>query len=183
MLVAAIVTISGANTSFADHTTTLPEWTADQTYDISSSLDNVSHASFTPDTDFEDSIDVWNNVSTSWFDWTRNDSTGHVDVGSHSFGWFNTSLAETSMSWYASTNTMIDAPIEFNSDKDFRDVNVSQGWWSYDFESVAVHEIGHASGIVDHTTTDSSPMQATLATNTVDRTLNSHDISTIGGMY
>ena len=75
------------------------------------------------------------------------------------------------------------AIIEFNSNKDFRDVNVSQGWWSYDFETTAIHEIGHAAGIHDHTTTSSSPMQEYLASNTVDRTLNSHDRSTIKDMY
>ncbi len=35
------------------------------------------------------------------------------------------------------------AKLEFNSNKDFRDVNVSQGWWSYDYETVSIHEIGH----------------------------------------
>ncbi len=183
MIVTIIVTISGVNTSFADHTGTLPEWTADQTYDVSSSLDDVSHASFTPDADFDDSIDVWNNVSTNWFDLTRNDSTGKIDVGSHSFGWFSTTLAETEMEWLEPSMVMTDADIEFNTEIDFRDVNVSQGWYSYDFESVAVHEIGHASGIYEHTTTSSSPMQEFHSINTVDRTLNSHDISTIGGMY
>ena len=40
-----------------------------------------------------------------------------------------------------------------------------------------------SSGIHEHTTTSSSPMQEYIATNTVDRTLNSHDRSTIRGMY
>ena len=36
---------------------------------------------------------------------------------------------------------MVYAAVEFNADKDFRDVNVSQGWWSYDYETVAIHEV------------------------------------------
>ena len=80
-------------------------------------------------------------------------------------------------------NRMDEASISFNTEIDYRDVNVSQGWWSYDFETVAVHEIGHVAGIHEHTTTSSSPMQKYIATNTVDRTLNSHDRSTIRGMY
>lgn len=75
------------------------------------------------------------------------------------------------------------AAVEFNTDKDFRDVNVSQGWWSYDYETVAIHEIGHVAGIHEHTNTTSSPMRGHIGTNVVDRTLNSHDIATIGGMY
>ena len=87
------------------------------------------------------------------------------------------------LAWIDNGPTMLWAELDYNSAKDFKDVNVSQGWWSYDFETVAVHEIGHVAGIHEHTTTGSSPMIATLGTNTVDRTLNSHDISTIGGMY
>ena len=75
------------------------------------------------------------------------------------------------------------AKLEFNSDQDFRDVNVSQGWWSYDYETVAIHEIGHIAGIHDHTSTSSSPMQKYIGVNHVDRTLNSHDKSTIRDMY
>ena len=96
-------------------------------------------------------------------------------------GFHIATLAETT--YIAGSGVMYDAYIDFNSAKDFRDVNVSQGWWSYDYETVAVHEIGHVAGIHDHTSTSSSPMQAVLATNTVDRTLNSHDIATIEGMY
>ncbi len=54
---------------------------------------------------------------------------------------------------------------------------------SYDYETVAIHEIGHVAGIHDHTTTSSSPMIASISVNTVDRTLNSHDKATIRGMY
>ena len=75
------------------------------------------------------------------------------------------------------------AKIEFNSNKDFRDVNVSQGWWSYDFESVAIHEIGHVAGIHEHTATSSSPMAEYLGVNVVERTLNDHDKATMRGMY
>ena len=117
------------------------------------------------------------NVSGNWWDFTRDDSNGSVDIGSHSFGWFSTTLAQTD---YATTgNRMDEASISFNTEIDFRDVNVSQGWWSYDFESVAVHEIGHVAGIHEHTTTSSSPMQQYHSTNTADRTLNSHDKATI----
>ena len=167
--------------AFADHTSNTSTWQTDMTFDITSSLNNISHASFTPATDFVNSADVWNDVSSNWWDFTRDDSNGDIDIGSHSFGWFSTTLAETS--YITSGGTMSYADVEFNTEIDFRDVNVSQGWWSYDYETVAVHEIGHVAGIHDHTTTSSSPMKATLSANTVDRTLNSHDESTIGGMY
>ena len=96
-------------------------------------------------------------------------------------GWHISTLAETT--WLDNGGYMLWAYVDFNSAKDFRDVNVSQGWWSYDYETVAIHEIGHVAGIHDHTATSSSPMIASIPVNTVDRTLNSHDISTIRGMY
>ena len=156
-------------------------WSTDREFDIQSSLNDTSHASFTPATDFEDAADVWNSVSSSWWDITRNDSSNDVEIGAWFMGWHITTLAETSH--YANDNTMYWAYVDFNSAKDFRDVNVSQGWWSYDYETVAVHEIGRVAGIHDHTATNSSPMVSYIPSNTVDRTLNSHDKSTIGDMY
>ena len=169
------------NNAYADHTSDTSTWQTDMTFDINSSLNGVSHQSFTPATDFEDTADVWNNVSGNWWDFTRNDSNGDIDIGAHSFGWFSDTLAE--IRYLATEGTMFYAYVEFNTEIDFRDVNVSQGWWSYDYETVAVHEIGHVAGIHGHTSTSSSPMQAYLDINTVDRTLNSHDKSTIRGMY
>ena len=144
-------------------------------------MNNISHTSFIPVTDFEDAADVWNNVSGNWWDFTREDNNGDIDIKSTSFSWWSTDLAETTAISY--NGVMAFAQIDFNSNKDFRDVNVSQGWWSYDFETVAIHEIGHVAGIHEHTTTSSSPMQEDISTNTADRTLNSHDKSTIRGMY
>jgi len=181
MIVALILPFSGMSNAYADHTRNTSTWQTDMTYDINSSLNNVSHPSFTPDADFEDSINVWNSVRTSWFDFTRDDRNGDIDIGSWFMGWHISTLAETT--WISTQGTMAFAAIDFNSAKDFRDINVSQGWWSYDFETVAIHEIGHVEGIHDHTKTASSPMKATILVNTVDRTLNSHDRSTIGGMY
>ena len=96
-------------------------------------------------------------------------------------GWHISTLAETT--YYAPDGVMLYAYIDFNSAKDFRDVNVSQGWWSYDYETVVIHELGHVAGIHGHSLTFGSPMQKILAVNTVDRTLSSHDINTIKGMY
>ena len=96
-------------------------------------------------------------------------------------GWFSMTLAETR--YIAMDGDMRWAKIDFNSSKDFRDVNVSQGWLSVDFETVAVHEIGHVAGIHGHAATVGSPMNAKISVNVVDRTLNSHDIAAIGGMY
>lgn len=179
-LIAAIV-IPGMNNAFADHTEDTDVWSTDREFDIQSSLDNVSHSSFTPATDFEDAADVWNAVSSSEWDFTRDDSSNDVEIGAWFMGWHISTLAETT--WYDNGGYMQWAYVDFNSAKDFRDTNVSQGWWSYDYETVAVHEIGHVAGIHGHTTTSSSPMIATISTNTVDRTLSSHDESTIGGMY
>ena len=166
--------------AFADHPDT-DVWSTDREFDIQSSLNNISHASFTPATDFEDAADVWNSVSNSWWDFTRDDSSNDVEIGAWFMGWHISTLAETT--WYDSGGYMLWAFIDFNSAKDFRDVNVSQGWMSYDYETVAIHEIGHVAGIHDHTTTSSSPMIASISVNTVDRTLNSHDKATIRGMY
>ena len=167
--------------AYADHDDNISTWQTDMTFDIKSSLNNISHASFTPATDFEDAADVWNNISSSWWDFTRDDADGDINIGAHPFGWILSDLAETS--WVANGGTMAFAAVEFNTDKDFRDVNVSQSWWSYDYETVAIHEIGHVAGIHDHTETAGSPMRGHIPVNTVDRTLNSHDIATIGEMY
>ena len=75
------------------------------------------------------------------------------------------------------------AKVTFNSNKDFRDVNMSSGWSSYDYETVALHEIGHVAGIRGHSSTSGSIMVSYIGPNTVDRTLNSHDRTTIGDMY
>ena len=181
LITAIIIPLTGINHAYADHENSASTWQTDMTFDIGSSLNNISHASFTPATDFEDAANVWNNVSGNWWDFTRDDSNGDIDIGAHSLGWFSTSLAETT--YIAQDGTMAYADIEFNTEKDFRDVNVSQGWQSYDFETVAIHEIGHVAGIYDHTTTLGSPMQEYLSSNTVDRTLNGHDRATIRGRY
>lgn len=180
-LIALMLTpLIAMDNAYADHPDT-SNWSTDREYDINSSLWNISHASFTPDADFKDAAAVWNSVSSSWWDIRKDNSSNDIDIGAWFMGWHISTLAETT--YIASNGVMYDAVIDFNSAKDFRDVNVSQGWWSYDYETVAVHEIGHAAGIHDHTSTSSSPMQETLSANTVDRTLNSHDRSTIGGMY
>ena len=145
-------------------------------------MSNISHTSFTPATDFEDAADVWNDVSDNWWDFTRDDSRGDIDIKSKSFSWQSSDLAVTTVI-SNNANTMTYAKVEFNSNKDFRDVSVSQGWWSYDYETVAVHEIGHVAGIPEHTAISSSPMQEYIAPNTVDRTLYSHDKAIIKGMY
>ena len=75
------------------------------------------------------------------------------------------------------------AEIKFDSDKDFRDASVSQGWLSLDFKTVTMHETGHAVGICDHAKTANSPMAAKIAPNTAYPTINSHNIATIGGMH
>ena len=181
LIAAFVIPLVGINNAYADHDDNTSTWQTDMTFDIHSTLNHVSHASFTPATDFEDAANVWNNVSGNWWDFTRDDSNGDIDIKSKSFSWFSSDLAVTTA--IPSDGTMTYAKVEFNSNKDFRDVEISQGWWSYDFETVAIHEIGHVAGIHDHTTTSSSPMQEYIATNTVDRTLNSHDKATIRGMY
>ena len=178
---AAILPLLGMQSALADHATDTSAWQTDMTFDINPSLNNISHQSFTPAASFEDAADVWNNVSGSWWDFTRDDSDGDIDIKSKSFSWISSDLALAT--YIASEGTMAYAKIEFNSNKDFRDVNVSQGWWSYDFESVAIHEIGHVAGIHEHTATSSSPMTEYLGVNVVERTLNDYDKATMRGMY
>ena len=175
----AVLLIPFTANAFADHPDT-SKWSTDREYDIQSSLNNISHPSFTPARDFGDAANVWNSVSNSWWDITRDDSSNDVRIGAWFMGWHITTLAETT--YYTNNDVMYWAYVDFNSAKDFRDVNVSQGWWSYDYETVAIHEIGHVAGIHDHTETDSSPMVSYIPSNTVDRTLNSHDKATIGSM-
>ncbi len=176
-----ILSIGAAVVAYADHDANTSTWSTDRTFYIKSSLNGISHASFTPATDFEDAADVWNDVSSSWWDFTRDDTGRDVGIGAKSFGWFSYTLGETR--YVVHNGVMLSASVDFNTEIDFRDVNVSQGWWSYDYETVAIHEIGHVAGIHDHTGTGSSPMRSHISTNTVDRTLNSHDTATIGGMY
>lgn len=181
-VVTALFVISGGlETVFGDHTRNTATWQTDMTFDIHSTLNHISHASFTPATDFEDSADIWNDVSSSWWDFTRDDSDGDIDIKSRGMGWFTSTLAITNA--IQSEGTMSWAQVTFNSDKDFRDVLISTGWFSYDYETVAIHEIGHVAGIRHHTSTSGSPMVLYIPANHVDRTLNSHDVSTIGGMY
>ena len=175
-----VVLVPLVGDAFADHPNT-STWNTDREFDIQSSLNSISHQSFTPATDFEDAADVWNSVRSSWWDITRDDSSNDILIGARSMGWFSMTLAETR--YIAMDGDMRWAKIDFNSSKDFRDVNVSQGWLSVDFETVAVHEIGHVAGIHGHTATVGSPMNAKISVNVVDRTLNSHDIAVIGGMY
>lgn len=145
-------------------------------------MNKVSHPSFTPATDFEDAASIWNGVSSSWWDFTRDDSSGDINIKARGFGWFSSTLARTT-TIQTSTGTMTYAQVVFNSDVDFRDVNVSSGWFSYDFETVAIHEIGHVAGIAQHSSTVGSVMRGYTPPNFVDRTLNSHDVWIIGWMY
>ena len=179
--VALVMASGGTGTVLGDHTDNTATWQTDMTFDIHSTLNHVSHASFTPATDFEDSADVWNNVASSWWDFTRDDSDGDIDIKSRGMGWFTSILAITNA--IQSDGTMSWAQVAFNSDKDFRDARTSTGWLSYDYETVAIHEIGHVAGIRHHTSTSGSPMVSYIPANHIDRTLNPHDISTIGGMY
>jgi len=166
--------------TFADHPN-ISIWSSDREFDIQSSLTYVSHASFTPDADFEDAANIWNSVDSSWWDITRDDSSDDIKIGSWFMGWHTTTLAKTN--YLTHNGAMQWAKVDFNNAKDFRDVTISKGLWSYDYETVAIYELGHVAGIHDHTETTDSPMNAHIPSNTVDRTLNAHDIATIGGMY
>ncbi len=124
------------------------------TFDPDSSLYHISHFSFTPATELEDAADAWNDVSGSWWEFTRDDDDGNIAISARSFGLFSLILAETIT--MSSNGVMAYASVEFNTPVDFRDVTISQGWFSYDFESVAVHEIGHVAGIHDHSAASGS---------------------------
>ena len=176
-----VLSLGAADLAHTDHGANTSTWPTDKTFYVKPSLDDIAHASFAPAADFEDAADVWNGMPSSWWDLTRSDAGGDVDVGAKSFGRFSYTLAETR--YVANNGVMYLASIDFNTAIDFRDVSVSQGWWSYDYKTVAIHEIGHMAGIHDHTGTAGSPMRAYLEANAVDRTPSDHDIATIGGMY
>ena len=181
LTVATILSLDATGFAYADHDENTSTWQTDMTFNINPSLDGIAHASFAPAADFEDAADVWNNVSSSWWDFTRDDANGDIDIGAHSFGWLSSDLAKTT--WVADSGVMAYATVEFNADKSFSDANVAQGWWSYDYKTAAIHEIGHVAGIHDHTEAAGSPMRAHIMVNAVDRVLSSPDIATIGGMY
>ena len=86
-------------------------------------MDGISHVSFTPATDFVDAANVWNSVSSSWWDFTRDDTRGDIDIGARSFGLLSVTLAKTYI--IATEDTMTFAIVDFNIWKDFRDINVS----------------------------------------------------------
>ena len=178
---AVIMSFSVMVLAYADHHENTSTWQTDMTFSIKPSLNDISHASFTPATDFEDAAGVWNDVPASWWDLTRDDINGDIGISARSFGWLSADLARTTH--VANGGIMTFAAVEFNTDKDFRDVTISQGWWSYDYKTVAIHEIGHVAGIHNHTDTAGSPMRGHIEANLVDRTPSSHDIETIGGMY
>jgi len=98
--------------AFADHPN-ISIWSSDREFDIQSSLTYVSHASFTPDADFEDAANIWNSVDSSWWDITRDDSSDDIKIGSWFMDWHTTTLAKTN--YLTHNGAMQWAKVDFNN--------------------------------------------------------------------
>lgn len=171
----AVIAFNATNTADAAHNWFKPKWSsASHTYDCDSTLSNLSTSYIDECDDLQNAADVWNNVSNS--DWDLNEnSSGAIPIGAANLA--TGTLATTTV--YGSPITSAD--MDFNTDYTWTDSNIATS--GYDYESVAVHEMGHLLHLGHEPFNSSSPMYATISEDTVKRTLVSHDIDVIRDMY
>jgi len=154
-----------------------PKWaTSSHTYDCLSSLNNLSTSYINTCDDLQNAADVWNNVVNS--DWDLNESgSGEIPIGSQNLATGTIALTTT----WVTGSTVTQNQLDFNTDHTFTDSNIATS--GYDYESIAVHEIGHSLHLNEEYVNSSSPMYYTIGEDTVRRTLAQHDIDVIRDMY
>lgn len=94
--------------------------------------------------------------------------------------WQGSDHREGECHWDANYNRITESDIVINA-KNFSYTSNTPYWWEIDFESLILHEMGHALGL-DHTEIN-SVMAPTLAQGVVRRTLSSVDESNIKCEY
>ena len=178
LAIAVLTTVIGASTANqadAAHNWFQPTWsTGSHTYSCESNLSNLSSAYIDECGDLQNAADVWNDVVNS--DWDLNySSSGSIPIGSANLQ--TGTLAVTRVV----DNPITSARITFNTDYTWADSNIATA--GYDYESVAIHEMGHLLHLKHEPFNGSSPMYHTFAEDTVRRTLVNHDVDVIRDMY
>jgi len=109
------------------------------------------------DTAVENGFNTWENVSTSYMDFTRGTNTTDTDYGTYDgnniIGW-GTSLSSSTIglctTWYNSSSMRIlDSDIEFNDDYEWN-TSGAPTTSEMDVQNIATHEIGHFCGLADN---------------------------------
>ena len=178
-LIASVIVLSNTTESYAWHDFATPSWgSATHTYKCLSSLDSLADSSVDECDDLQTAADYWNDVANSDWDLTEN-SSGEVEMSGANLGTGTTIARMTpTTNWYGG---FIDAKIEFNNQKDFTD-SAQGDEDAFDWQTVAVHEIGHLLKL-NHNSETGSPLYSTLDEDVVRRTLTAHDKSVTAGKY
>lgn len=170
-----VVGVSTVSQVDAAHNWLQPKWSsASHTYKCLSNIYDLSVAYVNECTNLANAAGVWNSVSNS--DWSLTySSSGSIPIGSANLA--TGVLATTTV--YGSPITS--ATMNFNTDYTFTDSNIATS--GFDYETVAIHEMGHLLHLEHEPFNSSSPMYYNIPEDTVKRTLASHDIDVIRDMY
>lgn len=170
-----VIAVNSINLADAAHNWFQPKWATDShDYTCESGLDNLSTSYIDTCDDLQDAADVWNDVVNSDWDLTY-DSNGEIPIDA-------SNLATGVLATTTTTGSPItSASIDFNTDVTFTDSNIATS--GFDYESVAIHEMGHLLHLVHEPFNSSSPMYNEIDEDTVKRTLASHDVDVIRDMY
>lgn len=172
---ATIVSVSAVNQADAAHNWFQPTWSSGtHDYDCEAGLDNLDTNYIDACDNLQDAADVWNDVSNSDWDLTE-DASGEIPIDAENLATGVLATATTTGSPITS------ATIDFNTDYTFTDS--TQDTTDFDYETVAIHEMGHLLHLVHEPFNSSSPMYYAIPEDTVKRTLASHDIDVIRDMY
>lgn len=178
-IIASVGIVSSASVSFGWHDFATPKWSSPtHTYKCDSSLNSMADSTVNECGDLSTAANEWNRVSSSNWSLTKS-SNGEIDVSAANLGSGTTlAMMTPTFSWI----TIVDAKIEFNTQKSFTDVARNSGSDSFDWKTVATHEMGHLLKL-NHNGDTGSPMYPTLDEDVQRRSLTSHDKQAIQGKY
>ncbi|MCH9657446.1 matrixin family metalloprotease [archaeon] len=178
-IIASVAVTSTITVSYAWHDFLQPTWSgATHTYKCMSSLDTLGDTYVDECGDLDPSSDVWNVVANSNWDLSENASTGEIEISGANLGTAGIAKMTATVSW----GTITDAQIEFNNQEGWTDALFTASSTDYDYESVAIHEMGHLLKLADDSDTN-SPMHGQIDPDVVRRTLTTHDKAAIAGQY
>lgn len=173
VIVAMIIAVGAGEPAYAAFKGTT--WiSGTQYYKCVSSLSSIDNDVIDPCPDFQKAADLWNKVDQSA--WSLTGSTSGINIGAEDLEPMRTIARASTFGW----PFHITAWINFNTDHAFGNGPTPAG--SFDYKTVALHEIGHLLRL-NHRPDTSSIMHQSLSPNTVKFQLANPEIAAIQEMY